>query len=59
MERRFVVEAKTTSFSAKKGNVVIRLEEKKEGVRWVHFAGDQELRLVGRRNGGGDGGSTE
>jgi hypothetical protein len=32
---------------------------KKEGVWWVHFVGDRVLRLVGRRGGGGDGGSNE
>jgi hypothetical protein len=31
MERQFVVEAKSFSFSAKKGNAVIRLEEKRKG----------------------------
>jgi hypothetical protein len=30
MERRFSVEAKTFSFSAKKGNTYLRLEEKRE-----------------------------
>jgi hypothetical protein len=32
MERRFSVEAKSFSFSAKKGNVVLRLEEKRKGL---------------------------
>ena len=32
---------------------------KEEGFWWVHFAGDQVLRLVNRCNGGGDGGSKE
>jgi hypothetical protein len=31
MECRFVVEAKTFSFSARKGNAVIQLEEKRKG----------------------------
>jgi hypothetical protein len=31
MERRFVVEEKTFAFLAKKGNKVIRLEEKRKG----------------------------
>jgi hypothetical protein len=31
MERRFVVEAKTFSFTARKGNEIIRLEEKRKG----------------------------
>jgi hypothetical protein len=31
MERRFVVEAKTFSFTTRKGNEIIRLEEKRKG----------------------------
>ena len=32
---------------------------KEEGLRWVHFAGDQVLRLASKCGGGGDGGSEE
>ena len=32
MERRFLVEAKSFSFLAKKGNAVLRLEEKQKGL---------------------------
>ena len=35
-----MVEAKTFSFSTRKGNAVVRLEEKKERIQWIHSAGD-------------------
>jgi hypothetical protein len=39
MERRFTVEAKTFSFSAKEGNSVIRLKEKRKGFGGFIFLG--------------------
>jgi hypothetical protein len=58
MERRFVVEAKTFSFMARKGNEIIRLEEKRKGFGGFILLGIKG-RLVGQRGGGGDGGSNE
>ena len=39
MERRFSVEAKSFSFLAKKGNLVLRLEEKRKGFGGFIFLG--------------------